>query len=159
MKVLAGEFKNKACSIDARNFIIDGFLSKEKIPLTDIVAFEIEGQESKTSGGLGTAAVGGLLFGGVGAVVGAVVGRGSKTDTTVGVTLLDGRRFMAKFSGSDVDYIRAALFEVQDKTVDERKAEQAARATKAARKKEVTRKAMMWSPLVLIAAWLVLSNF
>lgn len=45
----------------------------------DVISFEmIEDDETITSGGLGRAAVGGVLFGGAGAVVGAVTGKKSK---------------------------------------------------------------------------------
>jgi hypothetical protein len=63
--------------------IPDGFFGGKKHPkiynYSDIVDFELlEDEESITKGGLGRAAAGGLLFGGVGAVVGGVTG-GKKT--------------------------------------------------------------------------------
>ncbi len=59
--------------------IPDGFLGKKKNPkvynYSDIVDFELlEDGESITKGGLGRAVAGGVLFGGVGAVVGGVTG-------------------------------------------------------------------------------------
>jgi fructose-specific phosphotransferase system IIC component len=42
----------------------------------------IEDEESRTSGGLGRAIAGGVLFGGVGAIVGGITG-GKKTKTIV----------------------------------------------------------------------------
>lgn len=59
--------------------IPDGFLGKKKNPkiydYSDIVDFELlEDGETITKGGLGRAVAGGLLFGGVGAVVGGVTG-------------------------------------------------------------------------------------
>jgi hypothetical protein len=148
MKVLAGDFKNKACSITTKNLIVDGFLSKEKIPLADIAAVDIEAEESKTSGGLGTAAVGGLLFGGAGAIVGAIAGRGSSTDTTASVTLLDGRRFMAKFTSSEMSDIRAALFEIEGKSLEQRNAESEARKAKRKRNETI----VAWVVVIAIAA-------
>lgn len=158
MKMLAGSFKTKPCSVSSKNIIIDGVFSKEKIPLTDIATFDVESEESRTSGGFGTAAAGGLLFGGVGAVVGAVVGRSARTDTTANVSLLDGRRFMAKFTASEMDIIRAALFDVQDKSLDERLDDHAARQAKAKRNKERIGKFAVWVPLAAIVLVLVLSN-
>lgn len=63
--------------------IPDGFLGKKKNPkiycYSDIVDFELlEDGESISKGGLGRAVVGGVLLGGVGAVVGGVTG-GKKT--------------------------------------------------------------------------------
>jgi len=56
--------------------------NSEFYPYSSIVAFELlEDGESKVSGGLGRALVGGALFGGVGAVVGGVTG----TKTTRGI--------------------------------------------------------------------------
>lgn len=57
----------------------DGFLGKKKNPkiykYSDIVDFELlEDGESITKGGLGRAVAGGVLFGGIGAVVGGVTG-------------------------------------------------------------------------------------
>jgi hypothetical protein len=57
----------------------DGFMGKKKNPkvynYSDIVDFELlEDGESITKGGIGRAVAGGLLFGGVGAVVGGVTG-------------------------------------------------------------------------------------
>lgn len=59
--------------------IPDGFLGKKKNPkiysYSDIVDFELlEDGETITKGGLGRAVAGGILFGGVGAVVGGVTG-------------------------------------------------------------------------------------
>lgn len=59
--------------------IPDGFLGKKKNPkiykYSDIVDFELlEDGESITKGGLGRAVAGGVLFGGVGAVVGGITG-------------------------------------------------------------------------------------
>lgn len=59
--------------------IPDGFMGKKKNPqiykYSDIVDFELlEDGETITKGGLGRAIVGGVLFGGVGAVVGGVTG-------------------------------------------------------------------------------------
>lgn len=59
--------------------IPDGFMGKKKNPkiynYSDIVDFELlEDGETITKGGLGRAVAGGLLFGGVGAVVGGVTG-------------------------------------------------------------------------------------
>ena len=49
--------------------------NSEFYPYSSIVAFELlENGESKVSGGLGRALVGGVLFGGVGAVVGGITG-------------------------------------------------------------------------------------
>lgn len=60
-------------------FINDGFIGGVKNPViynySDIIDFELlEDENSITKGGLGRAAAGGLLFGGVGAVVGGVTG-------------------------------------------------------------------------------------
>ncbi len=60
--------------------IPDGFLGKKKNPkiynYSDIVDFELlEDGETITKGGLGSAVAGGMLLGGVGAVVGGVTGK------------------------------------------------------------------------------------
>lgn len=148
MKVLAGEFKNKRCYITTKHMVVEGFFSKEKIPLADFVSVEAEGQESRTSGGLGAAAAGGLLFGGVGAIAGAVIGRGTKTEIRANIALLDGRRFLAKLSGDDLDFIRAALFEVEGKTLEQRRAESGQRKIKQKRNETI----VAWIFLLLIAA-------
>ncbi|ECC0366231.1 DUF4428 domain-containing protein [Listeria monocytogenes] len=64
--------------IDSENglFKVNSKFNIETYHLEDVVGYEIvENSEIKTSGGLGRAAVGGILFGGAGAVVGAVTGR------------------------------------------------------------------------------------
>lgn len=63
----------------------DGFFGKKKNPkiyqYSDIIDFELlEDGESITKGGLGRAVAGGVLFGGIGAVVGGVTG-GKKSKT------------------------------------------------------------------------------
>lgn len=67
-------------------YVPDGFAGKAKHPrihsFDDIVDYElIEDGNSITKGGLGRAAVGGVLLGGVGAVVGGVTG-GKKSKST-----------------------------------------------------------------------------
>lgn len=60
-----------------RTFIISkGFKNKDLYRYDQIISFELlEDGESITKGGLSGAVVGGLLFGGVGAIVGGVTGR------------------------------------------------------------------------------------
>lgn len=67
--------------------IPDGFVGGKKNPIiykfSDVVEFElIEDGNSITKGGIGRAVAGGLLFGGVGAIVGGVTGK-RKTKSTV----------------------------------------------------------------------------
>lgn len=67
--------------------IPDGFVGGKKNPIiykfSDAVEFElIEDGNSITKGGIGRAVAGGLLFGGVGAIVGGVTGK-RKTKSTV----------------------------------------------------------------------------
>lgn len=63
-----------------KKMLIPSLYGKDNIySYNDIVSFELlEDDEVVTSGGLGRAAVGGVLFGGAGAVVGAVTGRKNK---------------------------------------------------------------------------------
>ncbi|EAF6697342.1 DUF4428 domain-containing protein [Listeria monocytogenes] len=67
--------------IDSKNglFKVNSKFNIETYYLEEVMGYEIvENSEIKKSGGLGRAAVGGILFGGAGAVVGAVTGRKSK---------------------------------------------------------------------------------
>ncbi|EAE3174230.1 DUF4428 domain-containing protein [Listeria monocytogenes] len=67
--------------IDSKNllFKVNSKFNIETYHLKDVTGYEIvENSEIKTSGGLGRAALGGILFGGPGAVVGAVTGRKNK---------------------------------------------------------------------------------
>jgi DNA-directed RNA polymerase subunit RPC12/RpoP len=69
--------------VDENNKLFKIGKSPECFPFSCLVNFELnEDGEAITKGGLGRAAVGGVLFGGVGAVVGGVTG-GKKTKTMV----------------------------------------------------------------------------
>src|SRR5699024_4841663 len=58
------------------------FSSMTVVDFKDVVAFELlEDDETVTSGGLGRAAAGGAIFGGAGAVVGAVTGKKKEKGT------------------------------------------------------------------------------
>ena len=65
--------------MDSGKFRIKGFLTSADIyPVELISGYEIvEDGTSITSGGLGRAAIGGLAFGGAGAIVGAITGKKS----------------------------------------------------------------------------------
>ena len=63
--------------INKRWLVPDGFLGRKKNPriynFDDVIEFELlEDGETITKGGLGRALAGGILFGGVGAIVGGV---------------------------------------------------------------------------------------
>ncbi|EAE5023191.1 DUF4428 domain-containing protein [Listeria monocytogenes] len=69
--------------IDSKNslFKVNSKFNIETYNLEEVAGYEIvENSEIKTSGGLGRAALGGALFGGTGAVVGAVTGRKNKEE-------------------------------------------------------------------------------
>lgn len=73
----------KYLEVDEDNKLFKIGTSRECFPFSYLVNFELnEDGESIAKGGLGRAAVGGALFGGVGALVGGVTG-GKKTKTMV----------------------------------------------------------------------------
>ncbi|TFL14222.1 hypothetical protein CSC67_08705 [Pusillimonas caeni] len=137
MKILAGDFKRKTAHVKSKKFVFEGLFSKDSVLFADIESIDVEAQDSQTSGGLGTAAAGGLLFGGAGAVVGAIVGRGARKEVTASIRFFDGRRILATFSPDEMNIIRAALFDVQDLTVEERREKRAAAVAKSKERQDV----------------------
>lgn len=82
------------------------------LKLANIAGFEVITEESvkKTGGTLGTAAVGGLLFGGAGAIVGALAG-GNKNESVVEVRCFDGTKGLARADSEMMDILRKVIFE------------------------------------------------
>jgi hypothetical protein len=95
-----------------RTFKGKELVGPENLKLADIAGFEVITEESvkKTGGTLGTAAVGGLLFGGAGAVVGALAG-GNKNESVVEVTCFDGKKGLARADSEMMDTLRKVIFE------------------------------------------------
>ncbi|WP_341666482.1 hypothetical protein [Alcaligenes sp. SDU_A2] len=128
MKLLAGDFpKNIEFRAGDRAFL---FGSGEKVScllFEEVEIIEVESEETKQAGGLAAAAVGGLTFGGAGAVVGALVGRNNQTTSVVRITFLDGRRLMAALPYEVVVDIKAALFGIEGKSLEERRLKMQAR--------------------------------
>ena len=84
----------------------------KELKLANIAEFEVITEESvkKTGGTLGTAAVGGLLFGGAGAVVGALAG-GNKNESVVEIRCFDGTKGLARADSEMMDILRKIIFE------------------------------------------------
>lgn len=84
----------------------------KKLKLADIAEFEVITEENvkKFGGTLGTAAVGGLLFGGAGAVVGALAG-GNKNESVVEIRCFDGTKGLARADSEMMDILRKVIFE------------------------------------------------
>lgn len=137
MKLLAGDFpKNSFFRVGNGVFQFDEGIKQEVILFEEIESLEVESEETKQKGGLAGAAVGGLAFGGAGAVVGAMVGRNNKTLTVVRIHFLDGRRLMAELPYKYVVEMRAALFDAESEDVATRRQSMLKRLEKANAKRE-----------------------
>lgn len=68
-----------------------------------IVKVDVLGEESKAASGVGRAVVGGLLFGGAGAVVGALTAK-DKQYTSFKVTYSNGKQEVVKFKKGSFTY-------------------------------------------------------
>lgn len=95
-----------------RNFKGKELVGPENLKLADIAGFEVVTEENvkKVGSTLGTAAVGGLLFGGAGAVVGALAG-GNKNESVVEITCFDGTKGLARADSEMMDALRKVIFE------------------------------------------------
>ncbi|WP_294624646.1 hypothetical protein [uncultured Bilophila sp.] len=82
--------------------------------LSSIASCEVANEESvkKLGGTLGSALVGGVLLGGIGAVAGAVAG-GKTTESTVIIEFKNGSKALAKVNSPMMEAIRAHLFDDQ----------------------------------------------
>ena len=100
--------------------IIDGLTKKTPVFIEEFDELIVDSERVLIKGGLGTAVAGGLLFGGAGAVAGAVLGRGNKKMSTIEVTLLDGRAFMADVDIEFLATVKSTLFLLKGKSREER---------------------------------------
>lgn len=122
MKLLAGDFpKDAAFRVGNGVFLFDEGIKQQVLLYEEIESLDVESEETKQKGGLAGAAVGGLAFGGAGAVVGAMVGRNNKTLTVVRIGFLDGRRLMAELPYQYVVQMRAAMFDVEGEELETRR--------------------------------------
>lgn len=159
MKVLAGDFKTLEAHALKDRFVFGDVRKGESILYTEIETIEVESDESRTKGGLGLAVAGGLAFGGAGAVTGAIIGRKTQKESVVGITFLDGRRLMANLQQKELVNIKAALFDLEDVDVEQRRSDMAARTIhereKRAKKAKEERigSALMVVLIVALAIW------
>lgn len=112
--VLAGDFKKDSVAVFKKALLglgrpthlvmPKGMLKSENIPLSDIVSAKVVTEAGIDAAG---AVVGGLAFGAVGAVVGAVAGSGK----VVELVFRDGRKALVKCGGSDFVTLTAAAYE------------------------------------------------
>lgn len=112
--VLAGDFKKDGVAVFKKAMLglgkpthlamPVGMLKSENIPLSDIVGAQVVTEAGLNAAG---AVVGGLAFGAVGAIAGAVVGSGK----VVELTFRDGRKALVKCGGPDLTTLTTAAYE------------------------------------------------
>lgn len=94
---------------------------RAKIPFEHFEYAELANEAFSQKSGLGAGLAGGLLFGGVGAVAGVLLGRKQQHNVGIAGRLLDGRRIIATLPGESYSHLRAALFMTEHLSVEERR--------------------------------------
>lgn len=100
--------------------VMHGLTKSTPIFIEEFDTLIVDSETVLSKGGLGTAVAGGLLFGGAGAIAGAVLGRGNKKTSTIEVTLMDGRAFLADVDAELLTRVKSVLFLLKGKSNEER---------------------------------------
>ena len=115
LQFIAGDYKEKytlgVAIVGGKDLICANMFGK-KLKLANIASFEVVTEENVKKFGttLGTAALGGVVFGGAGAVVGAIAG-GNKNESVIVIQCFEGTKGMARADSVMMDAIRKAVFE------------------------------------------------
>ncbi|HFP7647186.1 TPA: hypothetical protein ACHD36_001765 [Campylobacter jejuni] len=115
LKILAGAYaENEYVYIKNRDEMsnITRIMNKEKFYISNIASMEVANQDNckKAGGTIASAVVGGILFGGVGAVVGGMAG-GNKQITTVILTYENGSQSLAQADSDMYQILQTMLFD------------------------------------------------
>ena len=113
LQFIGGDFGKTKYFYKGRNSFSSNNIFSKSLSLTDIISCEEQGagESIKKAGGtVGGAGIGGVLTGGVGAIVGGMAG-GNLVETTVIITTRDGKQGIARANGPMMDAIRGHLFE------------------------------------------------
>lgn len=108
--VLAGDYKEKAVKASLGRVYIDTLLGKD-INKKTVDSYELVGQDAQKSMGSGIVrgAVGGVLFGGIGAIAGASSGK-SKVTYTVSIVFKDGKKALCELDDEMYKKVVKALY-------------------------------------------------
>ncbi|EHP1404557.1 hypothetical protein NZT47_001706, partial [Campylobacter jejuni] len=115
LKILAGAYaENEYVYIKNRDEMsnLKKIIDKEKFYISNIASMEVANQDNckKAGGTIASAVVGGILFGGVGAVVGGMAG-GNKQITTVILTYKNGSQSLAQVDSDMYQILQIMLFD------------------------------------------------
>lgn len=119
MKILAGDWSDNTPITVKKSFtgkwqelwFSTGLFRIEKIPLSDVVEFQVVTEENKASilGKAGWGAAGLVVLGPLGLLAGAL-GGGNKRDRVMVIRTRDGRSAMIKGNSADAEAMMAATF-------------------------------------------------
>ena len=112
--VIAGDYKNKpvmASPIKGEAYLQIGITKKIPLNKTTVEKYEVQGGKEKanTAGAVGRGIVGGALFGGVGAIIGAAT-RKKKSLTRVAVDFKDGKHSLIQMNDDVLGKFQQGLF-------------------------------------------------
>lgn len=111
--IIAGDYKNKAIATTFKGevYIVTGWKSRIYLDKETVENYEVQDtvEKSNTSGKIKRGLLGGIAFGGAGAIVGASTSK-NRALTRVAVNFKDGKRSLLQMDKSTYDAFLGKLF-------------------------------------------------